>query len=106
LVCYVHDTFVIWPYKTKKLERLLNHQNGLHRNMQFTMETQRDGHPPVLDIGIYRRLYGSLGHKIYQKSTHTNLYLNSGSHHYPSNIQADFQSGCKESGLFVTRKPP
>jgi hypothetical protein len=99
LVHYVDDTFVIWPHKTKKLERLLNHLNGLHRNIQFTMETERDGHPPVLDISIYRRLDGSLGHKVYQKSTHINLYLNSGSHHHPSNIQAVFQCWC-----YVTRK--
>jgi hypothetical protein len=62
LVCYVDDTFVIWSHRTKKLERLLNHLTGLHRNIQFTMETERHGHPPALDIDIYRRPDGSLSH--------------------------------------------
>ena len=52
------------------------------------METEKDGHLPFLDIDIYRRPDGSLGHKVYRKPTHTNLYLNPGSHHHPSNKQA------------------
>jgi len=55
-------THVIWLHKTKKLERLLNHLTGLQRNIQFTVETERHGHPPVLDINIYGRPDGSLGH--------------------------------------------
>jgi hypothetical protein len=31
---------------------------------------------------------GSLGHKVYRKLTHTNLYLNVKSHHHPFNKQA------------------
>jgi hypothetical protein len=49
------------------------------------MNTERDGHLPFLDIHIYGRPHGSLGHKVYCKPTHTNLYLNSTSHHHPSN---------------------
>jgi len=47
----------------------------------------RDGHLPFLDIDIYWRPDGALGHKIFRKPTDTNLYLNPGSHHYPSNTQ-------------------
>jgi hypothetical protein len=43
---------------------------------------------PSLDLDIYRRPDGSLGHKVYRKPTHTNLYLNTKSHHHPSNKQA------------------
>jgi hypothetical protein len=74
--CYVDDTFVIWPHGTDKLERFLNHLNGLHRNTQFTIQTEGDSHPPFLDIDIDRRLDGSLGHKVYRKPTHINLYVN------------------------------
>jgi hypothetical protein len=49
-------------------------------------ETERDGHLPFLDI--YSKPYGSLGHNVYRKPTHTNLYLNPNFHHHPSNIQA------------------
>jgi hypothetical protein len=52
------------------------------------METERDGHLPFLDTKIYRRPNGSLGHKVYRKPTHTNFYLNSSSHHHPSNRYA------------------
>jgi hypothetical protein len=31
---------------------------------------------------------GSLGLRVYRKATHTNLYLNAGSHHHPSSKQA------------------
>jgi len=84
---YVSDTFVIWPNRTEKPERFLDHLNGLHRNIQFTMEMERDGHLPFLDFNMYRRWEGSLGHRVYQKPTHTNVCLVPGSHHPSSNIQ-------------------
>jgi hypothetical protein len=49
------------------------------------METEAEGHIPVLDIDIYRKKEGSLGHKVYRKPTHTNLYLHQKSHHHPAN---------------------
>jgi hypothetical protein len=52
------------------------------------METEMDGYLPFLDIHIYRRSNGSLGHKVYRKPTHTNLHLNTNLHHHPSNKQA------------------
>ena len=42
-------------------------------------------HLPFLDIDIYRKMDGSLGHKVYQKPTHTNLCLHQKSHHHPAN---------------------
>jgi hypothetical protein len=78
----------IGPVSIQRKPRFLDHLNGLHRNIQFTMETEKDGHIPFLDIDIYRRPDGSLGHKVYRKPTHTNLYLYPESHHYPSNKQA------------------
>jgi hypothetical protein len=47
------------------------------------METQSEGHLPFLNLDIYSRPDGSLGHKVYRKPTHTNLYLNAKSHHHP-----------------------
>jgi hypothetical protein len=32
---------------------------------------KEEGHLPFLDIDIYRKTDGSLGHKVYRKSTHT-----------------------------------
>jgi hypothetical protein len=63
----------------------LNHLNGIHINILFTMEIEEEGHLPFLDIDINRKMDGSLGHKVYRKTTHTNLYLHQRSHHHPAN---------------------
>jgi hypothetical protein len=70
------------------------------------METESEGHLPLLDLDIYRRPDGSLGHKVYHKPTHTNLYLSAKSHRHPSNKQAVLstlihraRALCDEDGL-------
>jgi retron-type reverse transcriptase len=70
---YVDDTFVIWPHRQEKLMDILNHLNGIHNNIQFTME--KEGHFLFLDVDVYRKMDSSLGHKVYRKPTHTSLYL-------------------------------
>jgi hypothetical protein len=52
------------------------------------MEIEITGQLPFLDLDIYRRPDGSLGHKEYRKPILTNLYLDAKSHHHPSNMQA------------------
>jgi hypothetical protein len=52
------------------------------------METESERDLPFLDLDIYRRPDGCLGHEVYRKPTHTNFYLNAKSHHHPSNKQA------------------
>jgi hypothetical protein len=85
---HVDDTFVIWPHGQEKLTEFLNHLSGLHSKIQFTMEKEGGGHLPFLDIDIYIKTDSSLGHKVYQKPTHTNLYLHQNSHHHPANKQS------------------
>jgi hypothetical protein len=85
---YVDDTFVIWKHGQEKLTEFLNQLNGLHNNIQFMVEKEEDGHLPVLDIDIYRKLNGFLGHRVYRKPTDTNLYLHHNSHHHPSHKQS------------------
>jgi hypothetical protein len=68
LLCWFHyaaDTFIIWSHGTEKVERFLDHLNGLHRNFLFPMEVEKDGHLIFLDFDIHRILDGSLGHKVY-----------------------------------------
>jgi hypothetical protein len=84
----VDDTFVIWQHGPDKLKDFLHHLNSIHQSIQFTMETESEGQLPFLDFDIYRRPEASLGHKVYRKPTHTNLFLNAKSHHHPSNTQA------------------
>jgi len=85
---YVGDTFVIWPHTQEKLTEFVNHLNGLYNKIQFTMEKEEEGHLPFLYIDIYRKTDGSLGHKVYQKPTLTNLYLHQNPHHHPANKQS------------------
>jgi hypothetical protein len=73
---YVDDTSVIWQHGPDRLKDFLHHLNGIHQSIQYTMETESEGHLPFLDLIIYRKPDGSLGHKVYCKPTHTNLYLN------------------------------
>jgi hypothetical protein len=63
----------------------LHHLNGIHNNIQFTMEIEEEGHLPFLDIDIYKKMDGSIEHKVYWKPTHTNLYLHQRYHHHPAN---------------------
>ena len=48
------------------------------------MEVEENESIPFLDVLIYKRLDGSLGHKVFRKKTHTNSYLNTNSHHHPA----------------------
>jgi hypothetical protein len=61
------------------------------------METGRDGHLPFLGRDIYRRPDWALGRKVYRKPNPTNLHLNSGSHHHPSNKQCILSTLVQES---------
>jgi len=70
---YVDDTFILWPHGQQKLAEFLNHLSGLHNKIQFTMEKEEEDPLPFLDIDIYRKTVGSLGHRVYWKPTHTNL---------------------------------
>jgi hypothetical protein len=61
----VDDTFVIWPHGPGEPNDFLHHLNSIHQCIQLAMETEREGHLPSLDIDIYRRPGGSLGHRVY-----------------------------------------
>ncbi|GFG37926.1 hypothetical protein Cfor_07414 [Coptotermes formosanus] len=71
---YMDDTFVIWPHGPINLEEFLERLYVLHRNIQFTMETEKEDHLPFLDIDIYRRPDDSLVHKVYQHEGNWFLY--------------------------------
>lgn len=58
--------------------------NEAHQNMKMSVEIKKDGHQAFLDIMIYRKQDGTLGRGVYRKPTHTNLDLNSSSHHHPA----------------------
>jgi hypothetical protein len=72
----VGDTFVSWSHGRGKLINFLDHLKNDDGNIQFTTETERDGHHTFLDTDIsYRKPDGSLGHRVYSKPTHTNTSM-------------------------------
>jgi len=78
------DTFLTWPHGPEELKNFLNHLN-IHSNVQFTVETEYNGHLPFLDIDIYRKPDGSLEYSVYRKPTHTNFCLCVGLLHHLTN---------------------
>jgi hypothetical protein len=48
------------------------------------MEAEQDRTLPFLDVLVSRRLEGALGHTVYRKSTHTDLYLHAKSEQHPA----------------------
>ena len=63
------------------MEKLLSHLNSLRPTIQFTVEIEKDGSLPFLDILLRQKDDGSLDTMVYRKPTHTNHYLNFHSHH-------------------------
>lgn len=59
----------------------LDHINSLCPTIQFTVEMERDGRLPFLDIHLERGEDGKLSTSVYRKPTHTDLYLQYTSHH-------------------------
>jgi hypothetical protein len=51
-------------------------------------QSEQDRTLPFLDVLVSRRLDGTLGHTIYRKSTHTDLYLHAKSEHHPAHKRA------------------
>jgi hypothetical protein len=51
---YVDDTFVIWQHRRETLDAFLNHLNTRHDDIKFTMEVERDGILPFLDVKVTR----------------------------------------------------
>ena len=76
---YVDDTFVV--LKAKDLDALHGHLNTQADGVAFTVEREKDGCLPFLDVEVRRADDGMLRTGVYRKSTHTDRYLDFNSHH-------------------------
>ncbi|XP_018577017.1 uncharacterized protein LOC108915468 [Anoplophora glabripennis] len=83
----VDDTFIIWPHERNTVADFLDHINGIHPDIQFTMAVEKNAALPFLDVLVERKPDGTLGHRVYRKPTHTDRYLNAQSHHHPAQKQ-------------------
>jgi hypothetical protein len=68
----------------EELHEFLDHLNNIHPNIKFTMEVEKNPSLPFLDVLVSRRPDSSLGHTVYRKPTHTDLYLHAKSAHHPA----------------------
>ncbi|OXA38612.1 hypothetical protein Fcan01_26646 [Folsomia candida] len=79
---FVDDIFsIIQARKAKQILKLLNE---FHPSIQFTIEYEQNDSLPFLDVMVYKKENGIMGHRVYRKNTHTNQYLHYNSFHHPS----------------------
>ncbi|GJQ77708.1 hypothetical protein Trydic_g12829 [Trypoxylus dichotomus] len=72
---YVDVTFIIWPHSRDTLDNFLGHLNTQHPEIKFTMEVEKNGVMPFLDVLVTRKLNGRLGHSVYRKPTRIDIYM-------------------------------
>ena len=59
----------------------MEHLNSQNEKISFTMESEKDGSLPYMDVLFTRQTDGTLKRKVFQKPTHTNRYVQFDSHH-------------------------
>ena len=72
---------VISIIKKTDTELFLEHLNSQNEKISFTMESEKDGSLPYMDVLFTRQTDGTLKRKVFQKPTHTNRYVQFDSHH-------------------------
>jgi hypothetical protein len=85
---YADDIFAVWSHGKDDLQDFLQHLHNIHKSIEFTMEAEQDRTMPFLDVLVSRRLDGTLGHMVYRKSTHMDLYLHTKLEHHPAQKRA------------------
>ena len=76
---YVDDTFVI--VRRDQRDQLQISLNSVFPEIQFTMEEEKDGHLPFLDVLVSRNADGTLETTVFRKQTHTDNLLHAESNH-------------------------
>ena len=66
---------------TSELTNFFRHINQVDANIKFTQEEATDNQLPFLDCLIKVEDSGTLSSRVYRKPTHTDHYLQFGSHH-------------------------
>jgi hypothetical protein len=89
--CWVGDIFVVWPHGPELLHNFLSHLNSLRPSIQFTMKIDSDSAVLFLDVLVIRK-GATLPTKVYREPTHTGLYLNFKTNHFPHVKRGSVQS--------------
>ena len=77
------DILIVWKQGDLEFDRFYWYLMGIEPRIKFTLERERNGILPFMDIHI-RRENDRLVTKVYRKETHTNRYLNWKSNHSKS----------------------
>jgi len=77
------DIIIVWKQGDVEFDRFYWYLMGIEPRIKFTMEREKNGILPFMDIHI-RREDKRLVTKVYRKETHTNRYLNWRSNHSKS----------------------
>ncbi len=80
---YVDDVFAIWNHGEEKIPEFLAYLNELIPGIKFTVELEKNGALPFLDVLVQRK-ETEFETSIYRKATHSGRYLNNASCHLPS----------------------
>ena len=73
--------------------------NSLDPSIQWTMEREKDGCLPMLDVLVERKGNGSLEFDVYRKPTHTNQYIDFASHQPLSHKHSTIHSLTRRAAL-------
>ena len=71
---FIDDIFFIWTYGQDELDKFVQHLNGCHNTIRFTLESSVDS-VNFLDITVHRETNGSLSPNLYCKPTDGHNYL-------------------------------
>ena len=82
---YVDDVFSIM--RKDVIQKFLHHLNQQHPSIQFTVEIEKDGKLPFLELTVCRKTDGYLMTDAYRKPTHTGRFLHFHSNH-PEHVKS------------------
>ena len=97
---YVDDTFAV--IGKDHVDALHEHLNRHTAGVSFTVEKERDGVLPFLDVEVRRQQDGSIKTAVYRKATHTDSYLNFESHHSTQHKESVIRALVKRGEDFST----
>jgi len=83
---------VIWRHGRVKLRKFLIFLNNQHPNIHFTIDIEKNGKLPCLDILVSKKADSILGYQVYKKPTHIDRYLHAESHHHLAQKQSAINS--------------
>ena len=76
----VDDVYCLWQYGLENIQRFLNYLNSCHSRIKWTIEVEKEGALPFVDLNLCRKAF-RITAGIYRKGSHTLKYST-----YSSNI--------------------